>query len=37
MVRDYWSHYQGYNVQAVATREIVAAELTRAATDVQEL
>ena len=39
VVRDYWGHYQGYNVQAVATREqvIVAAELTRAATDVQEL
>ena len=39
VVRDYWGHYQGYNAQAVATREqvIVAAELTRAATDVQEL
>ena len=37
VVRDYWGHYQGYNVQAVATRESVAAELTRAATDVQEL
>ena len=37
MVRDYWGHYQGYNVQAVATREIVAVELTRAAPDVQEL
>ncbi len=39
VVRDYWGHYQGYNVQAMATREqvIVAAELTRAATDVQEL
>ncbi len=39
VVRDYWGHYQGYNAQAVATSEqvIVAAELTRAATDVQEL
>ena len=39
VVRDYWGHYQGYNAQAVATHEqvIVAAELTRAATDVQEL
>ena len=39
VVRDYWGHYQGYNAQAAATREqvIVAAELTRAATDVQEL
>ena len=39
IVRDYWGHYQGYNGQAVATREqvIVAAELTRAATDVQGL
>ena len=38
-MRDYWGHYQGDNAQAVATREqvIVAAELTRAATDVQEL
>ena len=38
-MRDYWGHYQGYNAQAVATSEqvIVAAELTRAATDVQEL
>ena len=39
VVRDYWGHYQGDNAQAVATSEqvIVAAELTRAATDVQEL
>ena len=39
IVRDYWGHYQDYKAQAVATREqvIVAAELTRAATDVQEL
>ena len=39
VVRDYWGHYQGYNAQAAATSEqvIVAAELTRAATDVQEL
>ena len=39
VVRDYWGHHQGDNAQAVATREqvIVAAELTRAATDVQEL
>ena len=39
VVRDYWGHHQGYNAQAVATSEqvIVAAELTRAATDVQEL
>ena len=37
VVRDYWGHYQGDNVQAVATREIVAVELTRAAPDVQEL
>ena len=39
IVRDYWGHYQGDNVQAVATREqvTVAAELTRATTDVQEL
>ena len=37
VVREHWGHYQGYNVQAVATREIVAVELTRAATDVQEL
>ena len=37
VVRDYLGHYQGYNVQAVATRESVAAELTRAAADVQEL
>ncbi len=39
VVRDYWGHYQGDNVQAVAIREqvSVAAELTRAATDVQEL
>ena len=38
-MRDYWGHDQGYNAQAVATREqvIVGAELTRAATDVQEL
>ena len=38
VVRDYWGHYQGDNGQAVATSEqvIVAAELTRAATDVQE-
>ena len=38
-MRDYWGHHQGDNAQAVATREqvIVAAELTRAATDVQEL
>ena len=39
MVRDYWGHYQGYNVQAAATRRqiVVAAELTRQATDVHEL
>lgn len=39
VVRDYWGHYQGYNVQAAATREqiVVAAELTRQATDVHEL
>ncbi len=39
VVRDYHGYFQGYNVQAAATREqiIVAAELTRAATDVDEL
>ncbi len=39
VVRDYWGHYQGDNVQAAATREqiVVAAELTRQATDVHEL
>ncbi len=39
VVHDYWGSCQGDNAQAAATREqvIVAAELTRAATDVQEL
>ena len=39
VVRDYWCHYQGYNVQAAATREqiVVAAEWTRQATDAHEL
>lgn len=39
VVRDYHGYFQGYNVQAAATREqiIVAAEVTRAATDVDEL
>ncbi len=39
MVRDYHGYSQGYNVQAAATREqiIVAAEVTRAATDGDEL
>ncbi len=39
VVRDYWGYYQGYDVQAAATREqiVVAAELTRQATDVHEL
>lgn len=39
VVRDYRGHYQGDNVQAEATREqiVVAAELTRQATDVHEL
>ena len=38
-VGDYWGRYQGYNVQAAATQEniVVAAELTRQATDVHEL
>ena len=39
VVRDYHGYFQGYNVQAVTTREqiIVAAEVTRAATDMHEL
>ena len=39
VVRDYYGYFQGYNLQAMATRDqiIVAAELTRAATDVLEL
>ena len=39
MVRDYHGYFQGYNVQAAATCDqiIVAAEVTRAATDVDEL
>ena len=39
VVRDYYGYFQGYNVQAVTSREqiIVAAEVTRAATDMHEL
>jgi len=39
VVRDYHGYFQGYNVQAAATCDqiIVAAEVTRAATDVDEL
>ena len=39
VVRDYHGYFQGYNVQAVTSREqiIVAAEVTRAATDMHEL
>lgn len=39
VVRDYWGHDQGYNVQVLATREqvVVAAELTRQATNMHEL
>ena len=39
VVRDYHGYFQGYNVQAAVTRDqiIVAAEVTRAATDVDEL
>ncbi len=39
VVRECEGHVQGYNAQALATREqvVVAAELTRAATDVHEL
>jgi transposase len=39
VVRDYYGYFQGYNLQAMATRDqiIVAAEVTRAATDVFEL
>ena len=39
MVRDYHGYFQGYNVQAVTSSDqiIVAAEVTRAATDMHEL
>ena len=39
VVRDYHGYFQGDNVQAVTSREqiIVAAEVTRAATDMHEL
>ncbi len=39
MVRDYHGYFQGYNVQVASPREqiIVAAEVTRAATDVGAL
>ena len=39
VVRDYHGYFQGYNVQAVTSREqiIVVAEVTRAATDMHEL
>jgi hypothetical protein len=39
VVRDYHGYFQGYNVQAAAARDqiIVAAEVTRAATDIDEL
>ncbi len=39
VVRDYHGYFQGYNVQAVTSSDqiIVAAEVTRAATDMHEL
>lgn len=39
VVRDYHGYFQGYNVQAVTTRDqvIVAAEVSHAATDMHEL